>query len=133
MATPQTLPLKIRVAKPLFATLQEMASLTSTPTAGFAAQLIEAAVADFRLRNITKDFPMPPRGECFRSSVIPPSETSRQKVDAAKAKQILRALDQGVPVVEIAERNGVAASTIRRVRDRRAQYAEPEENHDDEI
>lgn len=116
MATPtQTVQapneITIRIRKEILVSFFEMAAATSTRPEGLAEQLVEAGVADFRLRQITRESPLAPRGALAPT----PTEVWRRKVDAIKMQRILHLLDQAVSVVDIAVRTGVSSGTIRRV------------------
>jgi len=93
-----------------------MAALASARPEGFAAEIIEAAVADFRLRKINKERPLAPRGEAAAPQT---NQNWRQKVDGVKAQRILYALDEGVSVADAAKRNGVSRTTVRRIQQNR--------------
>ncbi len=115
--------LRLKIHKSLFLSLVEMFEATRLSgdlhnLESFAAQLLESAVADFRLNHIN-DSSFTPKGD---AAPIPPSSDSwRKKVGGIKIQRILHALDQNISISAIAERNGISRSTIRRIEQSRVQ------------
>jgi plasmid stability protein len=76
--------------------------------------LLDSSLRDLNPEKVKKLFPLAPAGE---SRTVPTSsgEAWRTKVSPERVQVILHSLDLGVGIKEIAARNGIGGSTVRRI------------------
>jgi hypothetical protein len=106
--------LKIRVS----AAMVEMARLRGCCVENYLAQLADTDRAEIR----KKDFPQ----HCFEKQPAPPivaAEYRAVRIAAETVQKILHHLDEDLPVAAIATRHSVSRSSVRRIREERAQSA----------
>jgi len=104
--------LRLRLRSDQFHSLNEMYRVGGCGLSfeEFCSQVIEAAVADFKLRKIVQDSRLLPP-----SPLITPQKKGRKKFDAEAVEKILALRDEGMKAPEIAERFRVHEMTIQRV------------------
>jgi hypothetical protein len=119
--------LRIHISKRLFSSLREMFQLTRLSgdlrsLEMFASELLEANVAEFRLRKITEAFPLPPPGgPSLKHLGI---DVHRRALRPAQIQRVLfLAETANLCATAIAERMGVTTTTVRRILERRSASA----------
>jgi hypothetical protein len=108
----------LRLNAPVLQTLTQMSTLAHCEIAAYASQLIEAAAADFRLKQIPSDFlvradkvPDPPPANDGNAR---PPRRGGGKFSSEEREKIAEQRDEGMSVIQLAERWHCGATTIRR-------------------
>jgi hypothetical protein len=139
--------LRIRISKPLLTTLFAMVAQTQVMNAetdaeavklaeAYAAQLLEASIAEFRLKQLSKKTLVRPciqKGELISPL---PTDLHRRKLDAVMTQKILFVRDsEGLNSRELAERFGVTHTTIDKilVANGRAVHTHPSTGHNGRV
>jgi hypothetical protein len=104
----------ISLRAPIFRSLEEMAQASSFPALdAFVSQLIESQVVTFRRSTISPRTPLAPKAESNQvESFLPP----RLRLSPEQVQMVLHLrITDAVPVTELAQRFGVAKTTIIRI------------------
>jgi hypothetical protein len=108
--------LRIRLSAAILKSFLEAASMARARPETFAAEIIEAHVADYRLRKVGDDFPLPPRGEAALARRKNDNDYHRSKLSPEKKTEI-RAFyaKTDITVAALARRFNIAETTAARV------------------
>lgn len=107
--------IRIRVSRSLLTSLEEMRALASMPLELLVSQLVEAQIADFRLRKIPTTFLVAQNGDKFLKVESQDGIDPRRKLRPEQEDDVFELYEAGEKPPTLAKRYGVSASTVRRI------------------